>query len=144
MDDIKIDGLKEVMKVFDELDKNMRKEQQKVVKDAAKIVLNDAKANAPTSADGTHGKPPGTLKKDLAMLKEKSKKSAKGKVVYRVGQRPKKKAKAVDKYGKPYGGYVEYGTSKNPAKPFVKPALEKNRETVENKIVDDLVKKFVK
>lgn len=143
MNDDQIVGLKEVIRAFDKMDKEMVKKLRKAVKDAAKPVLKTAKAYAPIGADIQNGKPPGTLKKDLTIIAERSKNKAKYTV--RVGQKRRGKAKAVNANGTPYGGMVEYGTSKTPAQPFMRPALEgSNRYEIERIILEELVNKILK
>lgn len=138
----KIDGLKECMKAFDEADKACVKALRKAVKDSAKPVLADAKNNVKPSADGSHGKPPGTLKRDLTIKAEKT--PDKAKYVVRVGLKSRKTAKAVDENGTPYGVFVEYGTSKTPAQPFLKPALESTRGETEDRIADTIMAAIIK
>lgn len=142
LNDVQLIGLKEVMRAFDKADKEMVKQLRKSVKEAAKPVLKAAKQKAPVSEDGANGLPPGTLKKDLTIIAERSKNKAKYTV--RVGQKRRKKAKAVNANGVPYGGMVEYGTSKTPAQPFMKPALEENREEVERLILEELINRILK
>ena len=142
LNDVQIIGLKEVIRAFDKADKEMVKQLRKAVKDSAKPVLKAAREKAPTSADGTHGRPKGTLKKDLTIIAERSKNKAKYTV--RVGQKRRKNAKAVDSNGTPYGGMVEYGTSKTPAQPFMGPALDENRDEVQRLILEELINKILK
>lgn len=142
MNGMKIDGLKEAMKFFDEADKASVKALRKAIKDSAKPVMADAKNRVPASADGSHGKPPGTLKKDITIMAEKA--PEKTKYVVRVGLKRRKSAKALDEKGNPYGIFVEYGTSKSPASPYMRPALNENREESENRIVDTIIGTFIK
>ena len=142
MNDTQLIGLKEIANKFDFYDKATKKKLQKAIKNAAKPLLEEAKSRAAVSDDGSHGRPKGTLKKDLTIIAEKQRDSEK--YVVRVGFKRRKQMKAVDEQGNPYGVFIEYGTSKVPAKPFLSPALENNRDKLESMIIDEIFNEFLK
>ena len=139
MNDVQLIGLKEVMKKFDFYDKDTRKRLRGAVKDAAKPVLADAKSKLQAQLEDTSG----LLEKDLTIIAEKSKGNNE-KYVVRVGQQRRKNAKAINQSGTPYGGYVEYGTSKTAAKPFLRPAIEENGDAVKTAVIEGILNEFLK
>ena len=142
LNDVQLIGLKEVIRAFDKADKEMVKQLRKAVKESAKPVLKAAKNKVPDMGSSLRGYSKGTLKKDLTIIAERSKNKAKYTV--RVGQKKRKNARAVNENGVPYGGMVEYGTSQTPAQPFMKPALDENRDEVQRLLLEELINKILR
>jgi HK97 gp10 family phage protein len=88
-------------------------------------VLQSAKAMCPVSADGSHGKPAGYLRDSLVLKTMPARKRLPGEM--RAGLTTRKGAFESGKY---YGGYLEYGTHKMAARPFLRPAIDQNKQQV--------------
>lgn len=83
---------------------------------AAAPVLRAAKSRAPVSVDGSHGNPPGTLRDSLKIRARKRRKGQVGVIVQTRGGDYKGKAF--------YGAFIEYGTCKMAAMPYLRPAFD--------------------
>ncbi|MBF0438308.1 MAG: HK97 gp10 family phage protein [Magnetococcales bacterium] len=92
---------------------------------AAAIIRNQAKANAPVQT--------GTLKRAIYASKDRSKTTTTTKAMI-VGVRKGKKLRTVNSRGRNtsrdayYADWVEFGTKKTPAQPFLRPAFESTKE----------------
>ena len=135
MADIRIDGLKELEKALLQLPKALHgKVLGAAVREGAKEIQGEAKVKAPVSAGAHHvGKKgrksyiasvkPGHLKRNIKIRLAKSAKGeAKGYVYVSF--------KAF------YGKFVEYGTKKMSAKPFLRPAFDGKWQGAAKKIGD--------
>ncbi|MHB8077431.1 HK97-gp10 family putative phage morphogenesis protein [Desulfosporosinus fructosivorans] len=129
-------GVKEVKKLFEDVGKAPAKVMTASTKKGARIVLSYAKAHVPESVDGSHGHPPGTLKRSLRIKKEKHKK---GKSVYTVGP---------DETGW-YAHFVDYGFTdrkgiKWQGNWFLRNAIDSNRGVIQDTILKDMAKELDK
>ena len=116
---IKIDGLDELMK---ELAKKVDGAQEildNATDEASKLVMSKAKSLAPVDS--------GNLRQSLDTHEEKQK--SKNKSVHQVA--------TDDAF---YGIFQEYGTKNHPAKPFMRPALQKSKSKIK-KIIQEHIKK---
>jgi len=112
----KIDGLPELARKLKKLPDDLRrKELDKAVAAGARIIRNAAKQRA--------AKRSGVLARNIVVRKEKKKFKRGRDSVYRVGVLHGKGARGGDPY---YFRFVEFGTSKMPARPFLRPALHSN------------------
>lgn len=119
-------GADELSAKFKALTEEMRR---KVVlpaaKDAMDIVLLDAKDRAARIDDPETAN---FIPANLAMIERKALGEDLGAVIISVGVRMRKKGqKGGNTF---YWWWVELGTEKNRAKPFIRPALANNREAV--------------
>jgi len=106
MSDVK--GLDEVLKKLKILPARIQKNVVTgAIRAGAKPILKEAKRLVPVDT--------GTLKKSIGIVKRRSK--DKNIVIFSVTPRIKK--------GGWYAHFVEYGTAKMPAHPFMRPAVEK-------------------
>jgi HK97 gp10 family phage protein len=121
-------SLDEIIKTLEKLDDLTQKQVSAAAKAGAKFVQGKAKEKAPVSQDGSNGKPRGFLKKNIRIKAEKSK--TKGKKVYSIGI-------AGSAF---YGVFLEYGTKKIAARPFLRPALENHTETVRKVVLSEIAK----
>lgn len=123
-----VTGLKELQAAMLELPKGIaRNVLRGAVNAGATVIKDEAKARAPVyTGDVGKGHPPaGTLKRALYQKQIREKSSAVLQTFF-VGVRHGKSAKklknsTVDAY---YASFVEFGTSKMAAKPFMRPAFE--------------------
>lgn len=121
MADIELKGVDEIIDKLQRIGANVGRLENQALKNAAEPVLDAAKANVPVRT--------GKLKKGLKISKVKVKSGVK---FIQVG---------VDRGDDPgafYGHFVEFGTSKMPAHPFLQPAFEKNKDVIKEKIAETL------
>ena len=141
-------GVREVQNLLDQMNRVSARIVTGASKSGAKIALADAKKNCPVSVDGSHGNPPGTLKRSLKVWAQKKK--SKGKRVYIMG--PTKEGW--------YAHFVDYGffatggkrLSRNestraqqtvgmrwvPGNRFLRDAIDNNREKIRQEILNKL------
>ncbi|MDF2802342.1 MAG: phage protein Gp10 family [Anaerocolumna sp.] len=110
--EFEVQGLEGLMKKLEQMGRAGAKIEDKALQKAAEPVLNDIKS---TTAFEDHSH---KLRNSFKISKVKKKKE--GKYVW-VGD--------VDKEAN-YSWYVEYGSSKKAARPFLRPAFEKNKDEV--------------
>ena len=121
MADIELTGVDEILNKLQQMGINISRLENKALKNAAEPVLEDAKANVPVRT--------GKLKKGLKITNVKKKEGVKYILV------------GVDRGDNSeifYGKFVEFGTSKMPAKPFLQPAYEKNKDNIQKTIANTL------
>jgi len=159
MMEVKITGLEEIKKALNQLPIEI---QQKALRSAvsasAKVVVDEAIAKAPAGDTGN-------LKKSIYRYRSRSG-SGTGRETYLVGVRKGKRAYAdtaknrrLNRVGKKYTvqgeayywRFLEFGTVKMQAKPFMRPAFEGSRskilETMKqrlDKAIQDQAKKLAK
>ncbi len=105
---------KKLLKALDKLPKNIQKNVMVgATRAGAKVVSDEAKRLAPRDT--------GTLEKSIGITKRKSKR---GQITFSVS--PRKGGKNDGFYGR----FIELGTSKMIARPFLRPALEKSQDEV--------------
>ena len=125
---IKIDGLNEVAKLFEKMPTSAEAILDEASKVAAKDVLESAKQKCPVKT--------GKLRDSLDIKAEKvTKKTKRSYQVY---------SKGVSKGGVRYAFAVESGTSKMPAKPFLRPALDENKENIKKTISEKIIEEIDK
>lgn len=123
---IKITGARSLAQALERLPQELAKNAETTaLREGMKPVLAKARASAPTRT--------GQLKKSLGLTVRKGKRGANaGQFTARVGPRG---GFAVTKDGKridpvKYAHLVELGTSRMPAKPFIRPAVESSEEAM--------------
>lgn len=133
---LKVDGLKELQRALDSLPKEIQGRPLKsAVSAGAKVILDEAISKAPVGETGN-------LRKSLYRYRSRSQ-STKGKETYLVGVRKGKGIygntrlnRRMGRVGKKYTTqgeayywrFIEFGTSKMPAHPFLRPAFESQKE----------------
>ena len=120
MPEMKLEGMGELEKKLIKMGKKANSIKNKAIKAAAEPILKDAKNEV--SIDE------GDLKEGLAISGIKTKKDEK---YVEVG------ALSSDLF---YSKFLEFGTSKMPAKPFLQPSFENNMKLVEEIIKNELRK----
>lgn len=126
---VRIEGLKELGRAIEQLDTKI---QKRILRSAtaagARVIAKEAKANAPEDT--------GNLKKNIRTKNIKPDKLGKQESV--VGVRVKGKTKDSAFYWR----FVEFGTAKMPAKPFLRPAFESKKVEAAQKMKDQLNKRI--
>lgn len=123
MADIELTGVDEILNKLQQIGTNISRLENKALKNAAEPVLEDAKA---TNAFNDKS---GKLRKGLKISNVKNKEGTK---YILVGVDKSDNSKIF------YGKFLEFGTSKMPAKPFLQPAYEKNKENIKSTIAETL------
>ena len=121
MANIELTGVDEILNRLQQIGANVGKLENKALKNAAEPVLEDAKVNVPVRT--------GKLKKGLKITNIKKKEGIK---YILVGVDKGDNSEAF------YGKFVEFGTSKRVAHPFLQPAYEKNKNTIKEIIAETL------
>lgn len=121
--DFELVGVEELIKNLEAVSDNVTRDLTKAVKAGAKVVLDEAKSRAPVDT--------GALRDNMTMRVVEKDRSQ---VEVDVG--PHK-----DQY---YGYFLEHGTSKMSPRPFLRPALDENRDKIEKAMVDALEKAIEK
>ncbi len=125
---IDVEGADDLVQMFDELGLAAEEILDQATKNAAEIVLADAKRKVPVRT--------GALRASLDIKAEKNKKPTKK--VYRVF------SKGVRSGGVRYAFAVENGTSKMSARPFLRPALDNNKNQIKDEMNRTIVKALEK
>ena len=123
MDNIELTGVDEILNRLQQIGGNISKLENKALKNAAEPVLADAKST--TAFHDRSGK----LRRGLKTSGIKTKDGIKYVLV------------GVDKSDNSeifYGKFIEFGTSKMNARPFLGPAYEKNKKEIVETIKDTL------
>nr|WP_269144114.1 HK97-gp10 family putative phage morphogenesis protein [Clostridium guangxiense] len=119
--EIELTGVDEILNRLQQMGENVGRLENKALKNAAGPVLEDAKANVPIRT--------GKLKEGLKIGKIKNKDGVKYILV------------GVDRGDNSeifYGKFIEFGTSKRAAHPFLQPAYEKNKNRIKEIIAATL------
>lgn len=121
MAEIELKGVKEIIDKLQQIGANVGKLENQALKNAAEPVLQDAKANVPVDT--------GKLQEhlDIGAVKKKD-----GIKYIDIGVTKNDYKKMF------YGKFVEFGTTQHAARPFLGPAIEKNKTVVENIIAQTL------
>lgn len=148
MGNVKVDGLSQIHKALSELGRKVsNKIAVKAMREGGKIVREQARQNAPVLSQSTPHRRAGTLKK---AIKSSTKVLKNGKIgtVIRVKALTAKQREAFKAKNASSGAYnpkdpfywrfVEFGTSKMPAKPFMRPAFEQSKEKAATEIIKTL------
>lgn len=119
--EMKVEGFDELRKAFKQFRMDFEKEFKKVLRREGRTVLNDAKTNFQKNYTMRTGKGLGSFS---LTVKEK-----KGELYAVI------KAGGGEAY---YMPFLELGTSKLEAKPFMRPAIDDNRERIVEAVRKDL------
>ena len=156
---VNITGLKELQQALNQLPLEIQKRPlRSAVSAGAKVIVDEAKRLAPQGETGN-------LRKALYRYRSRSQ-SSRGQETFLVGVRKGKKNyvdsaknRRLNRVGKKYTvegeafywRFVEFGTSKMPARPFLRPAFESKKnqavETIKNRLavaIENTAKKMKK
>lgn len=144
-----VEGLKALQDSLKQLPDNIaRNVLRGAVSAGAAVIRKEAQAKAPVyTGDVSKGHPPpGTLKRSIVQ-KQIREMSTLFKQVFVVTVRKGKKYAKQGKGGKLsqdafYASWVEWGTSKMAARPFMRPAFEAKKEAAVQAIKDYLIKRI--
>lgn len=124
----KIEGLEQLISKLNSLpDKLEKKVVRTAVRKGAILIRNKAREKAPI---GT-----GTLKKSI---KIRSNRAGNGVVSFKIGPTNDKK-KGTDIF---YGRFQEFGTSKMPAHPYMRPAYDESESEVLDAVINEIKSKL--
>lgn len=152
MAEFKIEGLDDVIATMLALPDSITKNVAPfAMRKGAAVIAKEAKARAPVLRGSTDTRTAGLLRDRIAVRKRKKKPAGVG-VAYSVGvlggaslkQKSTRKARKagtvgadVDLKSRPaYWRFIEFGTEKSPAKPFMRPAFEAKSQEAINAITD--------
>jgi len=123
-----IKGLEELISKLNGLpDKLETKVVRAAIRKGAILMRDKARDKVPVDT--------GTLKKSI---KIRNNRSEKGIISFKIGPTSDKK-KGTDVF---YGRFVEFGTSKMAAKPFMRPALDESENEVLDVVINGIQSKF--
>jgi HK97 gp10 family phage protein len=144
-----ITGLKELQEALKQLPDRIAKNVLRgSVSAGAAVIRKEAQARAPlfTGKVAAGHPPPGTLKRSIVQKQIAELSSAVKQVFYvavRAGKKYQKQGKkgglSQDAF---YGQMVEFGTSKMPAKPYMRPAFEAKKNEAVTAISDYMEKRI--
>lgn len=148
MGNVKVEGLSQIHKALSELGRKVsNKIAVKAMREGGKIVREQARQNAPVLSQSTPYRRAGTLKKAIKSSTKVLKNGKIGTVVrvktlttkqietFKVRSGKKGALNPKDPY---YWRFLEFGTSKMPAKPFMRPAFEQTKEKAATEIITTL------
>lgn len=151
---VKIEGLKELGKAMQDLGrKASNRIAVKAMRQGGAIVRDKARANAPVLQEKVPHRKAGTLRK---AIKSRTKVKSGGRtetVIWVKGLTGNQISKFKGKTGKGgrdnpndpyYWRFVEFGTSKMPAKPFLRPAFEQTKDQASSAIIRKLREEILK
>jgi HK97 gp10 family phage protein len=122
-DSLALDGFDNLRKAFERLGRTeSRKRVSRALREASKLILDRAIENAPEKT--------GELKDSLTI---KAMRRKKGRVGFRVTC-----GEGWFKGRTFYGAFQEFGTSHQPARPFIRPAYDTEKSACEQVILDGL------
>jgi HK97 gp10 family phage protein len=122
---IKIDGAKELEKKLLSFEPKLgRKVVRQALRKGAKVIQSAAKSNVPVKS--------GALKKSIKVRALKKRRQSYGVMVAT--------SEGWFKGDEFYGAFLEFGTSKMPAKPFVRPAFDSEKGNAEMIVTSEIRK----
>lgn len=120
---VNVEGAKELEKKLLSLEPKLgRKIIRQALRKGAKLILNQAKANVPVDT--------GDLKKSLKVRAMRKRRHRYGVMVAT--------SEGWFEGEQFYGGFIEFGTHKMAAQPFVRPAFDSEKDAAEKTIVDEI------
>ena len=133
---------------FKELAAALRELPERVAKNALRSAVNAGASEIRKQAKANAPKDTGLLEKNIYQKQIREQSDA-TKQVFFVGVRgAKKKKKGEKKVEVPfYWRFIEFGTSKMPAKPFLRPAFDAKKEVAIERIgekLDERIQKYAK
>ena len=127
---VRLEGIEELKKIFKQLDREVKKQiYEKAVQEGAEMVVQTAKAKVPVDT--------GALKESIKIIESKAgEKGSFSKVGSDIAIH-KRDAVTRQAHGY-YSFFTEYGTSRMPARPFIRPALDENSQKIKDKFIEVL------
>lgn len=137
---ITFEGEEQIAKKLSEFYADTESSAEDILQEGAEILKEDARKRAPVSDQGRrygkHKHPPGTLRDSIEVgtIRRTS-----GKIGIKVGIAKNQYFTGEDKF---YARFVEFGTSKMLAHPFMRPALVRQRAKIRRLAIDQLKKEL--
>lgn len=145
---VKINGLNELQKAMNALGrKASNRIAVKAMRKGGAIIRDKARANAPVLKETVPHRKAGTLKKAIHSRTKVGRNGKTNTYVWVKGLSTKQILKFKDKTGKGsaynprdpfYWRFIEFGTSKMPARPFLRPAFEQSKAKAAEEIITTL------
>lgn len=145
---VHVSGLKELQKAMQNLGrKTANKIAIKAVRKGGAIIRDKARQNAPVLVKNTPYRKAGTLRKSIQSRAKVGKNGKTSSFVWVKGLSTKQVLSFKGKTGKVgaynpkdpfYWRFVEFGTSKMPAKPFMRPAFEQSKDRATSEVIKTL------
>jgi len=134
----RLQGEKEIIKLLKDIGIEANNILDLAATKGAEVVLEEARKLAPVSVDGQkygkHRHAPGNLRDSLKVRKPRSNtKRTKRKATATVG---------MDHKLAFYAPYVELGTKKMKARPFLRPAIDRHKKRISQAVSDEIDKKI--
>ncbi|URJ84950.1 HK97 gp10 family phage protein [Pasteurella multocida] len=150
---VKIKGLKQLQQAMDSLGrKTSNRIAVKAMRKGGAIVRDKARQNAPVLKENVSHRRAGTLRKAISTRTKVSRGGKTHTYIWVKGLSIKQVLKFKDKTGKAgaynpkdpfYWRFVEFGTSKMPAQPFLRPAFEQTKRQATKEIIETLHKEII-
>ena len=137
MGNVKVEGLSQIHKALSELGrKTANKIGVKAMRLGGKVMREQARQNAPSLSRSLPHRRAGTLKKAIKSSTKVLRNGNIGTVIRVKGLTAKNASSGAYNPKDPfYWRFVEFGTSKMPAKPFMRPAFEQAKEKTAAEII---------
>lgn len=145
---VRVEGLSQLQKAMQDLGrKTSNRIAVQAMRKGGAIVRDKARANAPVLTENTPYRRAGTLRKAIQARTKIGKNGQTNTYVLVKGLSTKQILKFKGKTGKDsaynprdpfYWRFVEFGTSKMAARPFMRPAFEQSKEKAANVIIQSL------
>lgn len=121
--DVKIQGARELDRAFRALPENVgRRVWLPALRKGANLIKRDAQRRAPIEVDAPYRRTPGTLRRAIRVRAFRAGTTPRGEVHMAVFVTKGRK----QKHDAFYAHFVEFGTSRSRAQPFLKPAFDTN------------------
>lgn len=145
---VKVTGLKELGQALENLgQKTKNKLGAKAMRKGGAIIRDQARANAPMLKEKVQHRKRGTLKKNIMASTKPQKDGSVRTIIFVRSLKNSKVLEFKDKTGRGgaynpndpfYWRFVEFGTSKMPAQPFLQPAFSTKKEQASREIITTL------
>lgn len=134
---MRLDGLDEIVKNMREIAKDLKGDPLRAsLRNGIKPIVEQAKANAPRGETGTLQE---AINSKAMPMNEIPQGFSDGQEVFVASSRNKKKDAPNNAW---YWHFVEFGTSKMSAKPFLAPAFDSKRQAAMDAFVDEMRKQL--
>lgn len=150
---VRVDGLKELQKAMQSLGrKTSNRIAVKAMRKGGAIVRDKARMLAPVLKENVPHRRAGTLRKSIQSRTKVGKNGRTDTYIWVKGLSTKQVLKFKEKGGKSsaynprdpfYWRYLEFGTSKMPARPFMRPAFQQSKEQAAQAIIDTLQQEII-
>ncbi len=150
---VRVDGLKELQKAMQSLGrKTSNRIAVKAMRKGGAIVRDKARSLAPVLKERVPHRRAGTLRKSIQSRTKVGKNGRTDAYIWVKGLSTKQVLKFKEKSGKSsaynprdpfYWRYLEFGTSKMPARPFMRPAFQQSKEQAAQAIIDTLQQEII-